>query len=58
MGNEMIEEAKSFYANLDENSKKDVKFQIYRSCKSIDDEGDCMIWLNTSLTNFITDFGI
>ena len=50
MSNEMIEEVKLFYTNLDENSKKNLKFQIYRNCKSIDDEGDCMIWLNTSLT--------
>jgi hypothetical protein len=56
--NEMIEEIKSFYTNLDENSKKKLKFQIYRNCKSIEDEGDCMIWLNISLNQFITDFGI
>ena len=58
MSNEMIEEVKSFYKNLDENSKKNLKFKIYRNCKSIEDEGDCMIWLNISLTTFITDFGI
>jgi hypothetical protein len=58
MSNEMIEEVKSFYTNLDENSKKNLKFQIYRNCKSIEDEGDCMIWLNISLNKFITDFGI
>jgi hypothetical protein len=58
MSNEMIEEVKAFYHNLDENSKKNLKFQIYRNCKSIEDEGDCMIWLNISLNKFITDFGI
>ena len=58
MTNEMIEEVKSFYESLDENSKKDVKFQIYRNCKSIGDESGCMVWLNISLNNFITDFGV
>ena len=58
MSNEMIEEVKSFYENLDENSKKKLKFQIYKNCKSIEDEGDCMIWLTISLNNFISDFGI
>ena len=58
MTNEMFEEVKAFYTNLDENSKKDLKFQIYRNCKSIEDEGDCMIWLNISFNQFITDFGI
>ncbi len=58
MSNEIIEEAKAFYTNLDENSKKNLKFQICRNCKSIEDEGDCMIWLNISLNKFITDFGI
>ena len=56
MTNEIIEEVKSFYENLDENSKKDVKFQIYRKCKSIEDEGNCMIWLNISFNKFIMDF--
>lgn len=54
----MIEEVKAFYHNLDENSKKNLKFQIYRNCKSIEDEENCMIWLNMSLYQFITDFGI
>jgi hypothetical protein len=58
MSNEMIEEVKTFYDNLDENSKKNLKFQIYRNCKSIEDEENCMIWLNISLNQFITDFGI
>ena len=58
MTNEMIEEVKSFYENLDENSKKNLKFQIYINCKSIEDEGNCMIWLDISLNKFITDFGI
>ena len=49
MSNENVNEAKAFYEKLDENIKKDVKFQICRNCKSIDDEGNCMIWLNTSL---------
>jgi hypothetical protein len=56
--NQIIEEVKTFYTNLDENSKKNLKFQIYRNCKSIENEGDCMIWLNISLDKFITDFGI
>jgi hypothetical protein len=58
MNNEMIEEVKEFYGNLDENNKKNVKFQIYRNCKSIEDEENCMIWLNISLNQFITDFSI
>jgi hypothetical protein len=58
MSNEMIEEVKAFYDNLDENSKKKLKFQIYINCKSIEDEENCMIWLNISLNQFITDFGI
>lgn len=58
MSNEMIEEVKAFYHNLDENSKINLKFKIYRNCKSIDDEGDCMVWLNISLNEFITYFGI
>ena len=58
MSNEMIEEVKALYENLDENSKKNLKFQIYRNCKSIEDEGNCMIWCNTSLNQFITDFGV
>ena len=58
MTNEMIEEVKTFYENLDEDSKQNLKFQIYRNCKSIEDEGNCMIWLNISLNNFIIDFGV
>jgi len=58
MSNEMIEKVKLFYTNLDENSKKDVKIQIYRNCKSIEDEEDCMIWLNISLNEFITELGV
>jgi hypothetical protein len=58
MTNEMIEEVKSFYDNLDENSKKNLKFQIYRNCKSIEGEENCMIWLKISLNEFIRDFGI
>ena len=58
ISNEMMEEAKVFYENLDENSKKNVKFQIYRNCNSIEDEENCMIWLDISLNKFITDFGI
>ena len=26
-----------------------LQFQIYRNCKSIEDEENCMIWLNMSL---------
>jgi hypothetical protein len=58
MSNEMIEEVKALYENLDENSKKNLKFQIYRNCTSIEDEGNCMIWCNISLNKFITYFGI
>jgi hypothetical protein len=58
MSNEMIEEVKTFYNNLDENSKKNLKFQIYRNCKSIEDEDNCMIWFDISLNKFITYFGI
>ena len=56
MTNEMIEEVKIFYKNLDENSKKNLKFQIYINCKSIEDEGNCMVWFNISFNKFITDF--
>jgi hypothetical protein len=58
MSDEMIEKVKSFYDNLDENSKKNLKFQIYRNCKSIENKENCMIWLNISLNKFITDFSI
>jgi hypothetical protein len=58
MTNEMIQEVKAFYENLDENSKQKLKFQIYRNCESIDDERNCMIWWDISLDKFITDFGI
>ena len=58
MSNEMMEEVKAFYANLDENSKKNVKLKIYRNCKSIENEENCMIWFDISLNNFIIYFGI
>jgi hypothetical protein len=58
ISNEMMEETKIFYKNLDENTKKDVKFQIYRKCNSIEDEENCMIWWNTQLNKFIKDFGM
>lgn len=58
MTNEMIKEVKAFYDNLDENSKKNLKFQIYRNCKSIEDEENCMFWLDISLNKFITYFGV
>lgn len=58
MSSEMIEKIKSVYTNLDENSKQNLKIKIYRNCKSIDDEGECMIWLNTRLNNFITELSI
>ena len=57
MSNEMIEEVKVFYANLDENSKTNVKCKIYRNCKSIEDEENCMIWCDISLNKFVKDFG-
>jgi hypothetical protein len=57
MTNEMIEEVKAFYANLDENSKTtDVKCKIYRKCKSIENEENCMIWFDIPLNKFISDF--
>lgn len=58
MSNEMIEEVKVFYANLDENSKPNVKFKIYINCKSIENEENCMIWFDISLNKFLTDFGV
>ena len=58
MTNEMMEEAKVFYANLDENSKKNVKIKIYTKSKSIDNTESCMIWFNISLNNFIIYFGV
>jgi hypothetical protein len=58
ISNEMIEEIKAFYNNLDENSIKKLKFKIYRNCKSIEDEETSMIWFNISLNEFITTFGI
>ena len=58
ISNEMMEEAKVFYEKLDENSKKNVKFQIYRHCTSIEDEENCMIWWDMPLNKFITDFGV
>jgi len=58
MSNEIITEVKTFYKNLDENIKKKLKFQIYRNCKSIEDEDTCMIWFDISLNKFISYFGI
>lgn len=58
MSKEMMEESRVFYNNLDEHNKKNVKFQIYIKCKSIDDEKKCMIWLNTSLNEFIKEFDV
>jgi hypothetical protein len=58
MSYEMIQEVKTFYEKLDENSKQNLKVQIYRNCESIDDERNCMIWWDISLDKFITDFGI
>jgi hypothetical protein len=58
MNNEMMKEVKVFYENLNENKKKNVKFQIYIECKSIDNEEKCMIWWNIPLNEFIKEFGI
>jgi hypothetical protein len=58
MSNEMIEEVKAFYDNLDENSKKNLKFQIYRNCKSIENQENCMIWFDIPFNKFITEFCI
>ena len=54
----MMEEVKVFYANLDENSKKNVKLKIYRFCKSVDNKENCMIWCDISHNNFVIEFGI
>jgi hypothetical protein len=56
--NVMMEEAKEFYKNLDENNKNNVKFQIYRKCNSIEYNDVCMIWWDISLNKFINDFCI
>ena len=58
MTNEMIEEVKVFYSNLDEKTKTNVKFKIYKNCKSIENEDNYMIWHDISLNTFITCFGI
>jgi hypothetical protein len=58
MSNEMMEEVKVFYTNLDENSKKNVKLKIYRNCKSTENKENCMIWCDISLNNFIIEFGV
>jgi len=53
MSTEMMNDVKVFYENLDETEKANIKFKKYIKCKSIDNEEDCMIWLNISLTEFI-----
>ena len=58
MSHEMMEEVKVFYANLDENSKKNVKLKIYRFCKSVENKENCMIWCDISHNNFVIEFGI
>ena len=58
MSHEMIQEAKLFYEKLDENNKKNIKFQIYTKCESIDNKENCMIWWNISLNDFIKQFNI
>jgi|GEM_PF-7053340 len=59
MSDEMMEEVKAFYANLDEHSKtNDIKCKVYRNCKSIENEENCMVWFDLSLNNFIREFGI
>jgi hypothetical protein len=58
MTNEMIEEVKVFYSNLDEKTKTNVKIKIYKNCKSIENEDNYMIWHDTPLNTFITCFGI
>jgi len=57
MTNELLQDAFQMYENLDENNKRNVKFQIYLRCKSIDNKDNCMIWLNLSLKEFIKEFG-
>jgi hypothetical protein len=58
MSNEIIEEVKVFYSNLDENSKTNVKIKIYRKCNSIENKETCMIWCDISLNKFIKEIGI
>lgn len=52
MSYEMIREAIIFYENLDVNNKN-VKFQIYKKCKGIDNEETCMVWFNISLDDLM-----
>jgi hypothetical protein len=58
MTNEMMKETKLFYENLDENTKKNVKFQIYIKCKSMGGNENFMIWWKISQNEFIKDFSI
>jgi hypothetical protein len=58
MTNEMMKETKVFYENLDENNKKNVKFQIYIKCKFIGREDNFMIWWKISSNEFIKEFRI
>lgn len=58
ISNEMMKETKAFYENLNEDIKKNIKFKIYKNCKSIDDDTNFMIWLNISLNEFIKEFDV
>ncbi len=50
---EMMNEARSFYQNM----KRNVKIQIYRKCKSIDEgEDEFMIWWSISHMGFLTKY--
>jgi len=57
MSNEMMEEVKAFLCTIDEKSKKNVQVKTYRNCKSVDNNDNCMIWCDISLTNFIIEVG-
>ena len=58
MSNEMMKETKLFYENLDENTKKNIKFQIYIKCKSMGGKENFMIWWKISQNEFKKEFSI
>lgn len=58
INNEIIKNVKNYYENLDENNRKNLKFQIYTKCKSIDNRENFMMWWNISLNDFIKYFNI
>jgi len=58
MSYETIVETKLFYENVDEQSKKIIKFKIYTKCENKYDTENFMIWLNILPDYFIKSFGI